>query len=84
MTQRASVHRMTDNCPIITDCSNEFNAITLVAVLAEAPPCVPGLSRFIAKCYGERPTPVFLQTDSGERRNVAGSSGLQHGNTVRL
>ncbi|CAN0536487.1 unnamed protein product, partial [Scytosiphon promiscuus] len=63
---------------ILTDCSNAFNTIKRTAVLAEAATCGPALTPFIEKCsYGERPAPVFFQIDSGERRKIERSSGVQ-------
>ena len=50
---RARVHREARNWLILTDCSNAFNTVKETAVLAEAATCVPALTPFIAKCYGE-------------------------------
>ena len=46
-------------------------------MLAEAATCVPALTPFVAKYYGEIYTPVFFQMESGERRKVDYSSGVQ-------
>lgn len=51
-------------------------------MLAEAATSVPALTPLIEKkcysySYGERPAPVFFQIDSGERRNIECSSGVQ-------
>ena len=43
---------------------------------------MPALMPFIAKCCGERPAPVFFQMDSGERRNIECSSGVQQGDAM--
>ena len=40
------------------------NTVKRAAVLVEAVALVPALTSFIAKFYGERPGPVFVQTDS--------------------
>lgn len=42
-------------------------------VLAEAATCVPALTPFVAKWYGERSARVFFQMDS----NIDCSSGMQ-------
>ena len=74
---RARVHHEAKNWPILTDCSNAFNTVKQTAVFAEAATCVPALTPFVAKCYGERSTTVFFQMDSGERRKIDCSSGVQ-------
>ncbi|CAN0282779.1 unnamed protein product, partial [Laminaria digitata] len=65
-----------------SDCSNAFNTVKRTAVLAEAAICVPAITPFVAKCYGERSAPVFFQMDSGERRKIDCSSGVQQGNAA--
>ena len=77
------VHHEARKWLILTDCSNAFNTVKRTAVLAEAVTCVPALTLFIAKCHGERPAPVFFQMDSGERRNIKCSSGMQQGDAMR-
>ena len=62
---------------MLTDCSSAFNTVKRTAVLAETGFCVPALIPFVAKCYGERSAPVFFQMESGERRKVVCSSGVQ-------
>ena len=74
---RALVHREAKNWLIVTDCSNAFNTVDRTAVLAEAATCVPALTPFVAKCYGERSATVFFQMVSGERRKIDCSSGVQ-------
>lgn len=64
---------------ILSDCPNAFNTVERTAVLAETTACVPVLTPFIAKCYAERNAPVCYQIDSGERRNIESSSGVQQG-----
>ena len=73
-----------ENWLILTDCSNAFNTVKWTAVLAEAATCVPALTPFVAKCYGERLAPVFFQMDSGERRRIDCSSGVQQGDATEL
>ena len=76
------VHHEVRNWLILSDCSNTFITVKSTAVLAEAATCVPALTPFIAKCYGERPAPVFFQMDSGERRKIECSSGVQRGDAM--
>ena len=78
------VHHEARNWLILTDCSNAFNTVKRTAVLAEAVTSVPVLTPFIAKCYGERLARVlvFFQMDSGERRNIECSSGVQQGDAM--
>ena len=67
---------------ILTDCSNAINTVKRTAVLTKAATCVPALTPFVVKCYGERSAPVFLQMDSGERRKIDCSSGVQQGDAM--
>ena len=53
-------------------------------MLAAASTCVPALTPFVAKCYDERLAPVFFQMDSGERRRIDCSSGVQQGDATEL
>ena len=80
---RARVHHEAKNWLFLTDCSNAFNMVKWTSVHAEAATCAPARTPFIAKCYGERPAPVFFQTDSGEKRRIDCSSGLQQGDAMR-
>ena len=48
----------------------------LYGMLAQAAFCVPALTPFVAKGYGERSAPVFFQMESGERRKIDCSSGV--------
>ena len=66
---RARVHHEARNWLILSDRSNAFNTINRTPVLAEADTCVPALTPFIAKCYGERPALVFFQMDSGSGKD---------------
>ena len=74
---RARIHHEAKHWLILTDCSNAFNTVKRTAMLAEASTCVPALTPFVAKCYGEMPAPVFFQMESGERRKIDCSSGVQ-------
>ena len=71
-----------ENWLILTDCSNAFNTVKWTAVLAEAATCVPALTPFVAKYNSERPAPVFLQMDSGERLGIDCFSGVQQGDAM--
>ena len=79
---RARVHHEAKNWLILTDCSNVFNTVKRTAMLAEAATCVPALTPFVAKCYGEMSAPVFFQMELGERRKIDCSSGVQHGGAM--
>ena len=79
---RARVHHEARHWLILTVCSNAFNTVKSTVVHAEAATCVPALTPFITKCYGERPAPVFFQIDSGERRKIECSGGVQQGDAM--
>ena len=51
-------------------------------MLAEAATCVPAFTPFVAKCYGEMSAHVFFQMESGERRKIDCSSGVQQGDAI--
>ena len=51
-------------------------------MLAEAATCVPALTPFVAKCYGEMSAPVYFQMESGERRKMDCSSGVHQGDAM--
>ena len=55
---------------MLTDCSNAFNTVKRTAMLAEVATCVPALTPFVKKSYGEMSAPVFFQMESGERRKL--------------
>ena len=79
---RARVHHEAKNWLILTDCANAFNTVKRTAMLAEAAICVPALTPFVAKCYGEMSEPVFFQMESGERRKIDCSCGVQQGDAM--
>ena len=79
---RARMHHEARNWLILTDCSNAFNTEKRTAVVAEAGTSVPALTPFIAKCFRERPAPVFFLMISGERRRIECSSGVQPGDAM--
>ena len=79
---RARVHDEANNWPILTNYSNAINTVKRAAMLAEAATCVPALTPFVAKCYGEMSAPVFFQMESGERRKINCSSGVQQGDAM--
>ena len=51
---RARTLLETGNWLLITDCSNAFNTMKRMAVLAEVSNCVPALTLLVAKFYGTR------------------------------
>ena len=77
LTQRTRMYHEVKSWLIFTDCSNTFNKVKRTAVLAAVATCVPAYTPFVAKCYGERSAPVFLQMDSGERRKMDCYSEVQ-------
>ena len=79
---RARVHHEAKHRLILTDCSNAINTVNRTAMLAEAASCVPALTPFVAKFYGEMSAPVFFQMESGERRKMDCSSGVQQGDDM--
>ena len=79
---RARVHHEAKKWLILTDCSNAFNTVKRTAMVAEATTCVPALTPFVARCYGEMSAPVFFQTESGERQKIDCSSGVQQGDAM--
>ena len=79
---RARVHHEAKNWLILTECFNAFNTVKRTGVLAEATTCVPALTPFVARCYGERSATVFFQMDSGERRKIDCSGGVQQGDAM--
>ena len=64
---RARVHHEGKEWLILTDCSNAFNTVKRTAALAEAATCVPALTPFVAKCYGERSATCLLYTSPSPR-----------------
>ena len=79
---RARVRHEEKNWLVLIDCSNTFNTVKRTAMLAEAATCVPALTPFVAKCYGEMSAPVFFHMESGERRKIDCSSGVQQGDVM--
>ena len=43
---------------------------------------MPALTPFVAKCIGEMSAPVFFQMESGKRRKIDCSSGVQQGDAM--
>ena len=79
---RSRIHLEAKHWLIFTDCSNTFNTVKRTAMLAEAATCVPALTRFVAKCKGEMSASVFFLMESGERRKIDCSSGVQQGSAM--
>ena len=75
------MHHEAKNWLIPTECSNAFNTVKR---LADAATCVPALTPFVAKCYGERSATVFFQMDLGERRKIDCSGGVQQEEAMGL
>lgn len=64
-----------ENWLIITNCSNGFNTVNRIAVLAEIAPFVWAFSPFEAKFCGKRSASVLFRMNAGEPRTVACSKG---------
>ena len=67
---------------ILADRYNVLNTVKRTGVFAEAATYIPALTPFVAKSYGERPAPVFLQIASTERRKIECSGGVQQGGAM--
>ena len=78
----ARMHHEPTSGLILTDCSNAFNTVKQTSVLTEAATCVPAHTSLVTKFYGERSAPVFFQMDSGERRKIDYSPGVQQGDAM--
>ena len=79
---RARTLHETGNLPVITDCPNAFNTVTMTVVLAEVVNCASAFMPFVAKCYDTRPADVFCRVDSGETRMIPCSSSVQEGDPM--
>ena len=77
---RARVHHVAENWLTLTDCSNAFNTHGQAGGVARGGGHLRASTH--AVCYGERSAAVFFQTDSGERRNIDRSRGVQHRDTM--
>ena len=80
---RVQMHREAKNWLILMDCFNAFSTVKLTAVLAVVATCMSALTPFVVKCYGEICAPVFFQMDSGERRKIDCSTGMQQEDAMR-
>ena len=76
MALRARIHEA-GNWIIETDACNAFNSVLRKPMIQQVAACKPVLTGFVTKCYGERPTSVFSQMDSGERAKLECSRGVQ-------
>ena len=81
---RAPMHLETKNLVILTDCFNAFDTVNKVttALAKQVATCVPALTTFVAKCYGERAAGVFFRVDSGEHGANACSREVQQGDPM--
>ena len=79
---RVRVHQKAKNWLILNDCPDAFNTVKRTAVLTKAVICVPALTPLVARCYGEISSLVFSQTESGGRRKIDSSSGVQQGDAM--
>ena len=79
---RTRIHHEAGNGIIQTDASKAFNSVFRMPILDQVAACTPALTEFVAKCYGERPTAVFFQMDSGEKTKLECSRGVQLGDCL--
>ena len=79
---RARIHHEAKNWPIPIHCFNAFNTVKRTAMPTEVATSLLALTPLVAKCYGEISAPVFFQMESGERRKIGCSSGVQQGDAM--
>ncbi|CAN0399642.1 unnamed protein product, partial [Scytosiphon promiscuus] len=72
---RARIHHEEGNWIIHTDASNVLNSVLRKPMLKRVAACTPALTGLVTKCYGERPTSVIFQMNSGERAKLGCSRG---------
>ncbi|CAN0359962.1 unnamed protein product, partial [Scytosiphon promiscuus] len=74
---KAQLVHQTGNWIIQTDCSSAFNTGNRTAIMAQAAKGFPDLVGYIATCYDEIPATAVYEMDSGERRTIECTSGVQ-------
>ncbi|CAN0439236.1 unnamed protein product, partial [Scytosiphon promiscuus] len=79
VAMEAQLVHQTGNWIIQTDCSNAFNTGKRTAIMAQAAKSLPDLVGYIARCYDEIPATAVYEMDSGERRTIECTSGVQQG-----
>ena len=82
VTLGTRVHHEAKTWLILTDSSNAFNTAKRTGALAKEPVCLPALTPYLVKCYGERSAPVVFRMESGERRKIDCFSGVQQGEAM--
>ena len=79
VAMEAQLVHQTGNWVIQTDCSNAFNTAKRTAIMAQAAKSIPDLVGYIARCYDQKPAMAVYEMDSGERRTIECTSGVQQG-----
>ena len=79
VAMEAQLVHHTGNWVFQTDCSNAFNTGKRTAIMAQAAKSLPNLVPYIARCYDEVPATAVYEMDSGERRKLQCTSGVQQG-----
>ncbi|CAN0162995.1 unnamed protein product, partial [Scytosiphon promiscuus] len=79
VAMEAQLVHQTGNLIIQTDCSNAFNTGKRTAIMAQAAKSPPDLVGYIARCYDEISATAVSEMDSGQRRTIECTSGVQQG-----
>ena len=64
---RTQIHHEAGNWIFQTDVSNAFNSVFRKPMLEQVAACTPALTRFVAKCYDERPASVYFPDGLGRK-----------------
>lgn len=83
VAMHAQLMYQTGHWVIQTDCSNAFNTAKITAIMAQAAKSPPDLVGFISRCYDEIPARAMYEMDSGERRKIECTTGVQQGDGMR-
>ena len=79
VAMHAQLVHQTGHWVIQTDCSNAFNTAKRTAIMAQAAKSTPDLVEYVARCYDEIPAKAVFEMDSGERRTIECTTGVQQG-----
>ncbi|CAN0368719.1 unnamed protein product, partial [Scytosiphon promiscuus] len=73
----AQLVHQTGNWVTQTDCSDALNTAKRTAIMAQAVKSLPDLVGYIARCKDKIPAKAVSEMDSGERRTIECTSGVQ-------
>ena len=82
VAMHAQLVHQTGHWVIQTDCSNAFNTAKRTAIMAQAAKSTPDLVEYVARCYDEIPAKAVFEMDSGERRTIECTTGVQQGDRM--